>query len=687
VIDSANIDGYLEKAFQLACFIQRDRNAAVHIVARAMANLEVAATTQGKRLYYKPAGRPWLRRSQPDRLRNKISFNELHLLQRLIYIESEPYEIAQERGRGSTRAGEEDFVIHYVKHLVGETIKRNSFYVTLGLGRLLHSYTTAETMDIYNAVIQNPESVKDDYYYRSRKGVLMQELKQRFNDLINICHGPRGEERFETDENPGRFGGLVRECLNFFTPWNTPCLVPAGIDPIREGIGSLSYHGRNEEDKIELNRIHAVVHPDCFGRLISDLHFDPPEKRLDIPRFFYTNDMNNNGSDSRRHQPTLTEEELRSIKRELDRNAERRKAAHAGLLRIIVDGNERASFDLSQRRSVRLHLEPDSELIEVRSRNNTGEEVLLASHLLAHSDPDDRVQPADGSITLEGGQKISIVVSSATGETDATVDISYHETNPFRAASLLFQQVAQSIGSRPPRSIWADRWILVPTLGVLLFAIGLVAVIKYSRKVNAPAAEQKREAASQQSGEESREITPPRENAVPDGSKTSNTEGQSRRQREIVRPFPKTESIARNSAQRPDAKTLPETATETGTETRSTKGRLAVVPLSAVEKVYVETVGDENLGQSLRKMLNERLRASDQITLAEDRNEAHALIEVSVVKVAERRVTAVTVQVINARGRVIWPKGNSSRKYHGSADDVSAQIVKDLFAAIHGARH
>jgi len=76
-------------------------------------------------------------------------------------------------------------------------------------------------MDIYNAVIQNPERVKDDSYYRSRKGVLMQELKQRFGNLINVCQGPHGEERFETDDNPSRFVELVRECLSFFTPWNT----------------------------------------------------------------------------------------------------------------------------------------------------------------------------------------------------------------------------------------------------------------------------------------------------------------------------------------------------------------------------------------------------------------------------------------------------------------------------------
>ena len=187
MINLAAIDGLLNKAFRLACFIQGDRAAALHIVADALAKLEVAAAAQRKRLYYRPAGRRWLRRAAGDRFRNNVSFNEPHLLQRLIYIEAEPYERAQEeQGRGSLPAGEEDLVIHFIKHLVRTTTKRNSFYVTLGLGRLLYSYTTAETMDIYNAVIQDPERVKDDYYYRSRKGVLMQELKGRFGDRKSV---------------------------------------------------------------------------------------------------------------------------------------------------------------------------------------------------------------------------------------------------------------------------------------------------------------------------------------------------------------------------------------------------------------------------------------------------------------------------------------------------------------------
>jgi len=258
-------------------------------------------------------------------------------------------------------------VIHFVKHLTKKTIKRNSFYVTLGLSRLLHSYTTAETMEIYNAVIQDPDRVKDDYYYRSRKGVLVQELKQRFGDLINICRGPRGEERFQPDDNQPRFVELVRECLGYFTPWQTPCLVPAGIDPIMDGIPSFSAVNENDEDKVEVHRIHAVLHPDCFQRLTANLRLDAPETRLEIPRFFYANETNGNGSNSNRRNPRkLDERELESITRSLDSNAARRKAASAGLLRIMVDGIERARIDLGKTASTRFGLDNDAELIEVR---------------------------------------------------------------------------------------------------------------------------------------------------------------------------------------------------------------------------------------------------------------------------------------------------------------------------------
>ena len=699
MISLTSNNGLLDKAFRLACFILGDRNAALRVVTSALAKLEVAATAQGKRLYYRPTGRPWSRRSQPSRFRNNTSFNEPHLLQRLIYIESEPYEIAKEQGKGSAAVGEEDLVIHFIKHLTAKTIKRNSFYVTLGVSRLLYSYTTAETMDIYNAVIQDPERVKDDYYYRSRKGVLMQELKERFGDLINICRGPRGEERFQADNNQSRLVELVRECLSFFTPWHTACLIPAGIDPIRDGIPSLSYQGHKDEDQIEVSRMHAVLHPDCFQRLTADLRFDAPDSRLEIPRFFYANDMNNNGSNSnRRNPPRLDEQELMSIKDELDNNAARRKAAHAGLLRIIVDGIEHARIDLSKTRSTRLSLDKDSDLIEVRARDNAGEELLVASHFLAPTEPANRVQPAAASITLEGGQKILLQVSPASSETGTIVEISYRETNPVRAASLWFHQLGQSVSSAPPRSIWNDRRIFVPALAFIFLVTCLGLVMKYARKGNGRATGQNQMAASQQNSPvNEEELRPIRSEEKGNGATSTTGEtnipkasniapqqvAEARQQRETPRLSPKHEDTARNSAQeKPDITTVPGTVTEN--ETRSVAAVPAAVPLSAVKKVYIEAVGDEILGQSVREMLNERLRRSSRIVLAHNRDEADTLLKVSVARnVALIPETAnVHVELINARGEVIWPNTSSGGNYQGSPAIVSASIFRDLLEAI-----
>jgi hypothetical protein len=705
MISLASTDVLLNKAFNLACFILGDRNAALRVVAGALAKLEVAVAAQGKRLYYRPTGRPSSsRRTQSNPFRNNISFNELHLFQRLIYIESEPYEVAQEEGKGSKPPGEEDLVIHFVKHLTRKTIKRNSFYVTLGLSRLLYSYTTRETMDIYNAVIQDPERVKDDYYYRSRKGVLMQELKERFGDLINTCHGPHGEERFQADDNQSRFVKLVWDCLSLFTPWHTPCLVPAGVDPIRDGIPSLSYQGHKEEDQIEVNRMHAVVHPDCFRRLIADLHFDAPDTRLEIPRFFYANHMNDNGSGRNgRQPPKLDEEELMSIKGELDKYAARRKAAHASLLRIIVDGTEHARIDLKETGSARFSLDKDAELIEVRSRDNAGEELLLASHLFASIEPENAVQEADASIILEGGQKISIHTSPASDETSTIVEVIYRETKPLRAASVFFQQMAQSIGSASPRGIWNDRRIFGTAVAFILLAICFGVILKYAWKGSRDGID-RNTAATQQNGAVNERESLATQKAPKDNGTTATAEKkipspsnrapqqvtEAAQQRQVSRRSGESENTARISAQeKPGDANVPETVAERQDNTRSVAALRVAVPLSAVKKVYLETSGDERFAQNLREMLGGRLRANNRISLAHDRDEADALLKVTVLKGVgtELERANVLVELISARGDVIWPNAKSGGKYQGNPAAVSASIIRDLLVAIQKSGH
>jgi len=49
-------DEFPNRAFQLAYFIHRERKTAIEIATRALNKLQVAATVQGKRLYYRLTG-------------------------------------------------------------------------------------------------------------------------------------------------------------------------------------------------------------------------------------------------------------------------------------------------------------------------------------------------------------------------------------------------------------------------------------------------------------------------------------------------------------------------------------------------------------------------------------------------------------------------------------------------------
>ena len=119
-----------------------------------------------------------------------------------------------------------------------------------------------------------------------------------------------------------------------------------------------------------------------------------------------------------------------------------------------------------------------------------------------------------------------------------------------------------------------------------------------------------------------------------------------------------------------------------GVETRSIRATRASTPLSAVKKVYIKATGDERLSQSVRQMLSERLRAGNRTVLVQNRDEADALLEVTVARSAsdQPETVKILVELINARGEVIWPK--SEGNYQGSPADVSANIARDLLAAI-----
>src|SRR5262245_17999433 len=160
----------LRRAFQLTYFILREEQAALRATADAVSAIEVTLVRQDKRIHYLSGHR------------TKISLGEWQWLQRLVYIAAEAEERRQET-QGTTEAR---LVMHYLKHLVHLTICRNSFYVALGLSRFIYNYTTAETAQIHELVVQDPDRARDDSYYRRRKAQMMRELQARFGTLLTV---------------------------------------------------------------------------------------------------------------------------------------------------------------------------------------------------------------------------------------------------------------------------------------------------------------------------------------------------------------------------------------------------------------------------------------------------------------------------------------------------------------------
>ena len=88
----------------------------------------------------------------------------------------------------------EHMVVRYIKNLVRMTTSMSSFYVNIGLHRLLFSYSTSETQRLYESVTERFLGADE---YRRAKSALMRKLLKRFATL-KTCRTQHGELRFET---------------------------------------------------------------------------------------------------------------------------------------------------------------------------------------------------------------------------------------------------------------------------------------------------------------------------------------------------------------------------------------------------------------------------------------------------------------------------------------------------------
>ncbi len=683
----------LNKAYRLAYFLHQDKGVATRIVANATLKLNVAMAVQSKRLYYIPVGRFSRGESRrTDGIRSKALFSDLHLLQRLIYGESEPYEREKERAASATplrartdvaAVSEDDLLVYFIKHLVRITTKRNAFYVTLGVSRLLHSYSTLETMEIYNAVIGEPERVKDDYYYRSRKAVLMHEMYQRFGELIRACRQRRGEERFETQPGSSEQRSLVRECLRLFTPWDTQCTVPHDFDPFKSVIASLTSRSSADENEIEVNRIHAVLHPECFERLIAAFGYRSPAERMELPRFFM-DQMNDQSPPGPRSAPSeLSAEELAEINQSLVEQAgRRRRSSPAAVIRIMVDGVERGRLNPAQQSSVSFNAEEDAEIIEVKTSDPRGD-LLLATYLLTAFEKDADEAAIVSSITLEGGQELSLSITrrsiEASGGADLLVQFGYRETNPRRAVRLWWRRLMLRL--RPQQELdsrgwWGGRISTQPVIAGAVLVIFLASLLGYmrwrSRETNGPVQTTAVDVTTPGPERSNEATNPPGNEAV-----AKATVNEPNRNASQPTPQPNRDTAAKTQSSpvavdSPTDEDVAEDAVRSGNVVTN-------LTLGDVKKIYIDVRGAA-ASNELQTKLIDSLNSSGDIIATMNPGDADSSLKIAVAP------SAVSARLVNARGTVLWPKGGGARRYSGETGEVVSQISRDLVSEIRLAR-
>ena len=614
------------RAFELAHFLHPDRTIAFRIVLAAMGKLHVARSAQKKRLYYTPKGRNSPHKTITQNLRSKVSATEHLLLQRLVYIESEYYERQREAARSGHLASEDDMLVYYIKHLIRISLKRNSFYLTLGLSRLLYSYSTAAAMEIYSVMVQDPDRVKDDYYFRSRKAVLLRELKERFGTLLNTCRGPHGEERVKQNAPVEHQQKLVHECLSVFTPWWTNCTLPPKFDPVADEIAALSGGNSHDENKAELNRLHSVLHPECYARVVDALKLDAPHTKLMIPHFTLSKQNGNGGNTSTRHPTRLTDQEISALQKELEKQSARRKKSSPAWMRVCVDGLERARLDADEKQEAQFLIEEGDELLEVQGFDkNSGGELLFGCHVLDWTG--NGVEPLQTAIALPHGKRIHISASPP-----GTVTVSFKHAWSLR--DYLANLIYPSFGLRA-------RWALGLVLIVGILLLGSV-IIRQFRSPSPSPHEKQRAGVSE---------TPQPTVAPSPQIQETPTRKPTGRDSNLVAQIPK--------------------QADSGAElTRSPQSQIEGKALSEIKNVFLVFVGGDIPG------LSDRLQSSGRFNLTNNGDTADAHLKLTVQKANKRDQLNVIARLVNARGDVVW-----ARRYRGSASNISEAISRDLESA------
>jgi hypothetical protein len=405
----------LQKGFELAYFLIPDRVTAIGILTRALEKIRARSRREMKRLYW--------RDKHAERPVRRIARSDMDMLQWLIMFEAEQDERAQERAGSISSAG---MTIRYIKHLIQITTALSSFYVNVGVSRLLHNYSTSEAQRVYEMLTSRFLGPDE---YRRAKSALMDKLSERFAGFLKIARVDHGELRFETSDNQEQWVIAVSDSLSVFTPWSTQghCAQYVSVNGNTK-LKSAQKPANTDQNESELRCCHILIEPTCYDQLMEDLAFDAPETRLALPRFVMPDKQEKSDDNNVQppRPPELSQEDLDQIQRRLAVTDARRRNANPRIVTIMIDGVEHAQLDLTQKHQLQVGLDAGATLIEIRGRDERGD-LLLATHFIPYGN--NTFESSRGTAKLGPGElEFKVIPVATVGQRwpQAILSLNYH---------------------------------------------------------------------------------------------------------------------------------------------------------------------------------------------------------------------------------------------------------------------
>jgi hypothetical protein len=424
----------LQRGFELAYCLIPDRVTAVDTLTRALEKIRARSRREMKRLYW--------RDKHSQRPVRRIARSDADMLQWLIMFESEQNEKAQE-GAGTVSLN--SMVVRYIKHLVQITTALSSFYVNVGLSRLLHSYSTPEAQRVYETLTSRFLGADE---YRRAKSALMEKINHRFSGLVKLVRVEHGELRFETAHDQEQWGKVVAHSLSAFTPWSTQgrCAEFTTVNGGSSKPTTTYKSSHRDQNEVEMECCHILIEPSCYGRLMKELGFDSPDTKLALPRFVMPekHDQSDDNTNQSTHPSGLCQEDLDHIERRLAATDARRRHINPRAVTIAIDGVEHTRLDLSQRAQVEIGLEAGASIIEIRGEDDRGE-LLLATHLISYAN--DAFESTRAAATLRSGKlkfAVTPIATQGLGPPRAILILNYQPKFQLARPSLAWQRIKAS---------------------------------------------------------------------------------------------------------------------------------------------------------------------------------------------------------------------------------------------------